>query len=283
MGVTTSFLSGIQNPGGKNIIYVGKYSSLPAQWKNYLPNDNFSTGAGIKIVHSPYDANHVLMLVVSDNESDLSRAVKFLENDKLVAQVQNDYCYVDRSINVLTKDAVAGSSLSFSSLGYDGITLKGAFNQSAEMAVKLPKGRVPNANSTMTLNFRYSENLDFTRSLVTAYVNGVPIGSKKLVKENAGDDSLTLSIPQEARKTNYLDIRIVFDLDMTDQWCVKRQEDMPWAYLKGSSQISLPTEQVDTNLFENYPSPFVSGGEWSNTAFVLPSGYTWQTSMRQEK
>ena len=134
----------------------------------------------MKLVQSPYNPDCVMLIVLAKNDSDIERAVKFLENDSLVHQVQGDSFFVNRSIKVETIDSASTSSYSFSNLGYDGAYVYGCFRKNVSIALKLPENKTLGDASSITLQFRYSQNLDFNKSLATIYVNDIPIGSKKL-------------------------------------------------------------------------------------------------------
>lgn len=264
-------LGDLQNREDQNIIFIGKSSDAPSQIKSLFPqNTDFSSGAWFKVAPSPYNPGHVLLAVLADKDADLERASQFLQNSALVSQVDSDLYHLDSSVNVATKDTSTSSSYTFTQLGYDGVYLYGPFRKTTTLNIKLPKSRVLDGSSTITLHFRYSKNLDFTRSLATIYMNNIPIGSQKLTEEKADSDSLTLTIPAEARSGNYFSLKIAFDLEMTNQWCIKRDEETPWAYIVGDSSVYMPTTQVLTNMFQNLSSPFVVNQQWNNTTFVLP-------------
>lgn len=269
--LTTVPLGALQDKTTDNIIYIGKKDSVPADWLKLFPQwVDFSKGAGIGIVRSPYDQNHVMMMVLADQTSDLKRAVKFLQNASLTQQVRTNFYLLTRDVDVMTKDEPQTGRLSFTSLGYNGIYVYGPFRKTANLAFLLPKNRILDDQSSITLNFRYAANLDFKRSLVTVFVNNIPIGSKKLTAEKVNGDTMTLSIPKEARQGNYFNLKVAFDLEIEGEWCTFRQQDMPWAYVQGESVLYLPTTQVLANLFENFPNPFISNNMWNNTAFVFP-------------
>lgn len=273
--IDTARLSNLVDKNDKNIIYIGNSDTAPQSLVNYFPvGTDFSSGAAIKLVQSPYDSGKVMLIVLAKNDSDIERAIKFLENDSLVGQVQDSYFFVNRSIKVETIDSVNSSTYTFSDLGYDGSYVYGCFRKNVSIELKLPENKTIDEASSITLQFRYSKNLDFNKSLATIYVNDIPIGSKKLTSDNANNDSMTLKIPQEARKGNYFNVRIAFDLEMVNTWCTFRQEENPWAYVRGSSQIYLPTTQVTMNLFKTSPSPFIEDYKWNNTMFVLPANST---------
>jgi hypothetical protein len=271
ISLTTSFLSDLAAKNQNNIIYIGKPSDTPKALMNNFPSGAaFADGAALKLIQSPYDKGHVMLLIVAQNDSDLTRAVKFLDNDSLVSQVFSDYYYLNSSVDVLTKDQPQSSNFSFSSLGSNGVYVAGPDLQNAQLAIKFPKNRVIDGQSKLTLNYRYSANLDFNRASVNVYINDIPVGSKALSQIKANGDTFTLNIPSDALNGNYFNLRIAFDLQTSGGGCVTKQQDMPWAYVLPNSNIDLPTTNVLTNLFDNFPNPFVSDNQWNNTLFVLP-------------
>ena len=269
--ILTKPLADISDKDTRDIIYVGNSTHAPAEIRSLFPaKTDFSSGAWFRVAASPYNSGHTILAILADKDSNLQRAVQFLRNSQLTAQVDSDTYHLDSGRNVLTKDTAAGNDYTFSALGYPGTYLYGAFRKTATMSIKLPADRVLSSASNITLHFRYSKNLDFNRSLVSIYINNTPIGSKKLTDANAGNDTLSISFPKDVCNGHYFELKIAFDLEIQDMWCTKRQEEMPWAYLIGDSSLHLPTTQTPLNLFSNLPSPFVSGNKWNNTAFVLP-------------
>ena len=270
----TVLLSSVSGNYNKNVIFISTFQNMPFELLAHLPKDtDLSNGAALKLIPSPYGSDRVMLLVTAENDSDLIRAVKLLGNESLVSQIDTDYYYLDQTVDILTKDEPQEPSLTFSQLGYHGIYVSGMFRQKADMALKIPKNRIIDENTTITIHFRYSENLDFDRSLFTIYINDVPSGSKKLRIENASDDRLTITIPKEARKGNYLNLRFAFDLEIKDAWCTFRQDEMPWAYIIEDSSIYLSTQQNTVNLFESFPNPFIRDNQWNNTVFVFPQDF----------
>jgi len=120
------------------------------------------------------------------------------------------------------------------------------------------------------LHFRYSDNLDFNKSLITVYINNIAIGSKKLEKENALADTLELSIPSNIIKNNYIEIKLAFDLELIDSYCEMRQEETPWALIDGSSYIYSETQNSLGYFFEKYPAPFALDNRFNDVLISVP-------------
>ncbi|WP_291722086.1 cellulose biosynthesis cyclic di-GMP-binding regulatory protein BcsB [Clostridium sp.] len=226
-------------PQHKNIIYIGDSKNIPREIRSIYPPaaQNYSKCAVIKEFYSPFDKKYKFMSIISENGNMLKKAVKLLTNRDIVKQLAVDTFRVDSSIKVEKRTSEPASKLTFRDLGLTGINFKGPFRQSSSIQYSLPKNRLPSSGCRIKLIMRYSQNLDFNRSLVTVYVNGTPIGSKKLSSDKCNGDQLELSIPDDVKKSNSLGIEIAFDLEITDSFCQLRREEIPWALVTGNSYI----------------------------------------------
>lgn len=151
-----------------------------------------------------------------------------------------------------------------------GAQVKGNFRQSAVFHVEYPMNRKLSHASEISLDFRYSENLDFDRALVTVYIDEVPIGSKKLTKEGALGDTLRFYFPEDLDITGSFSVRVAFDLDAGERWCMLTPDQMPWAYISDTSMLKLSSVDDAAFVFENYPSPFLRDGSFNNVVMLLP-------------
>lgn len=120
------------------------------------------------------------------------------------------------------------------------------------------------------MDFRYAQNLDFDRSLVTVSINNTPIGSKKLTKELANGDMLDLPVPQSLNISGNFTVTVAFDLELKGAECTLDKEQMPWAYISKDSVMRLNTKDRTDLLFNNYPYPFIRDGLYNQVAVVLP-------------
>lgn len=257
----------------KDIIYIGGINNLPEEIKSlYSGNskENFNDCAIIKKENSPFNENNKLMAVVSENGDMLTKAVKLLMNKDLVSQLNVDNFKVDNNLKVDDDLSEEKSNFTFKELGLQEMQLKGPFRQSGSLGYTLPRNKVLSNGAKIKLFTRYSQNLDFNRSLLTVYVNGTPIGSKKLDKDKCNGDQLELPIPKDIKMSNYMDIKIAFDLEQPNSNCQFRQEEMPWALVTGDSYIYIPSSKADFYKFDNYPQPFISNKQFNDVAVVVP-------------
>ncbi len=121
----------------------------------------------------------------------------------------------------------------------------------------------------VTLKYRYSENLDFNRSLITVYWGDVPVASKKLLLENATGDELTFSFPADVLGTSGNTISIAFELEIPDLFCSPRQEEMPWAYITEDSTFYFPKGNSNAISFDIMPAPIQNLGIYKDLMLIV--------------
>jgi hypothetical protein len=260
-------------PSDKDIIYIGRFSNLPDKIKplyNRLTQENYNEYAIIRKSNSPFNESNKLMSIVSENGNMLIKSIKLLMSKNLVSQINVDTFKVDANMKVENELSEENSNLTFKDLGLQEMQLKGPFRQSGSLSYSLPRNRVLSNGAKIKLFIRYSQNLDFNRSLLTVYINGTPIGSKKLNKGQANGDQLELPIPTDIKMSNYIDIKITFDLEQLNSTCEFRQEETPWALVTGDSYVYMPNNKLNFYKFDNYPQPFISEREFNNVALVVP-------------
>lgn len=258
----------------KNTIFVGLYENLPKELKKEVNGGKaISDNEGIlKLIDSPYTKtdNTKVLIITAKNDKYLEKAVRTLMNESIVKQLNISEYKVTENVDELDKLDKDIDKVKFSKLAGDNILLKGPFRRSVNLGYSIPKNKILAVGGQVSLNFRYAENLDFDRSLVTVYINKVPIGSKKLTQDKANGDSVVFNIPNDIKDTSYLDIEVAFDLEMKNTWCEKRQEETPWAYVTGDSYIYIPTADNTNYYFKQYPSPFIKDNNLNDLLLVVP-------------
>ena len=120
------------------------------------------------------------------------------------------------------------------------------------------------------LKIRYSDNLCFTRSMITVYWGDTPVASRKLEREKASLDTFSFMMPSDVVGTHASGLRIAFDLEIDDLYCTKRADQMPWAYVSGESTLFFPAGNASTYDLSLRPYPFQRMGLFNNTAVVVP-------------
>jgi hypothetical protein len=259
----------------KDIIYIGSYDNEPNEIKkshDQIQELDYRNVALIKKSKSPFSKSAIRksLIIISDDDNLKLKAVTALMNNSLISQIYSDTLKIDSNTKVEFENESIKSNITFSDLGIGDILMQGPFRRNSTISYLLPKNRMLSNGSKISLATRYSENLDFSKSLLTVFVNGIPIGSKKLDKSKANGDIVELNIPSNISKTNYIEINIVFDLELENYYCEQRHQETPWAVVTNVSALYLPTKEVSSYKFETYPSPYLISNKFNNTALIVP-------------
>ncbi|NMS91948.1 cellulose biosynthesis cyclic di-GMP-binding regulatory protein BcsB [Clostridioides difficile] len=281
--------SEMKNWSEDNLIYIGKPENTAEEILNILSTKEqtlLSSNCIIKQIDSPYNKNKKMMVVIGSNEDDLIKASNLLVENKLSNQVLSSSVIVnkDTNININEQQKLNLSHLTLKDLGYSDFLLEGAFNQQALFDVKIPKGKILGNGSKIVLNLRYSDNLDFEKSLVTVSINDAVVGSKKLDRSHSNNDKLELKIPKDIDNKDYYQVKLVFNLSIKNQNCITRESNNPWAYVLNSSYMDLSTKENESLSFESYPYPFIKDDEFNDLTVIMPDysdsqAMTWMSSL----
>lgn len=272
-----------------NIIYIGKPENTAEEILSILSTKEqslLSSNCIIKQVDSPYNKNKKLMVIIGSNEEDLIKASNLLVENKLSNQVLSSSVIVNKDTNIKINEQqeLNLSHLTLKDLGYSDFLLEGAFNQQALFDVKIPKGKILDNGSKIVLNLRYSDNLDFEKSLLTVSINDVVVGSKKLDRSHSNNDKLELKIPKDIENKDYYQVKLAFNLSIKNQNCITRESNNPWAYVLNSSYLDLSTKDKESLSFESYPYPFVKDDEFNDLTIIMPDysgsqAMTWMSRL----
>lgn len=262
-----------------NVIFVGKEDNTPSSILKLLTKNEKSDldkNCVIKQVSSTFNKNKKMLLIISNNDELLKNVAKLLSSNSLISNLNKSSIIINEKTNIDDLENKEHSNrIYLGELGYENILMKGPFSQEVIMDINAPKEKIVTNSSKLKFNIRYADNLDFERSLATVYVNGVPIGSKKLSKDKSDNDTLEFDFPNEVAGKNYYQIKVVFNLELLDLQCVTRDTDNPWAYIS-STDSYLEFDYKDNNelSFNNYPYPFVKKDILNEVKVVLPSKLT---------
>ncbi|MDK2799532.1 MAG: hypothetical protein PWP27_1999 [Clostridiales bacterium] len=268
-----SKFSEVTDKSKSNIIYIGSKDNTPKEILSLVSNeeiDFISDKALIKEVKSPYNSNYKLLLILSNDEASILKAVKILSNDKMISQMDKPYQFISNSISMNEEDSQESEYISLEDLGYSNIKLQGIFYQKASFGVNIPKNWIIKEGAFLHIDMRYSEVINFDRSLVTVYLNDVPIGSKKLYYENVNNDNLEIKIPKEVKDNDYYNLEIVFYFELDGPDCNYIRDSNSWAYISNQSYLYLPHDQRKDSFFENYESPFIKNKKFNDLLLIVP-------------
>lgn len=253
----------------KYVIYIAKPGQLPAELQSAVAQVG-DVGDSAALLLLITGATNVLVVTASDGTG-LNKAAAELSNAMTMHQLKSTVKLIGKDEDVyIRKEGVT----QYTSLTETGTYMDGPFRQKIDYYIDFANNRKLAYGSELELYFRYSQNLDFDRSLVSVYVNNVPIGSRKLSVAKVDGDHLVLNIPTDIEVTGSFTLSVAFDLEVKDLWCTLRQNENPWAYISKESALKLNSSEVPYYLFENYPYPFISDGEFNNLVMVLPDSNT---------
>lgn len=258
-------------------VVVSLLKNLPAAYSSLLPaNAGTLTDRALLLCTGTGDDS--TLLIVSADGSCLMEAAMLLVDDTRVSQETTSLTYVAKDASQLMRDALAYSdnnaTYTLSSLAGGGLSYVGPFHQKQTIYLPFSGGYVLSGTGKIDLAFRYSENLDFERSLITVYWGDTPVASKKLTKENAGGDTLSFALPADVLGATAGSIQVAFDLELPDLFCTPRMDEMPWAYVAETSTFYLPVGKTGTLSFDNQPAPFELSNRFNELTAVIPDAIT---------
>lgn len=257
----------------KNILYVGLKKNTPEELLSLLTQSVPATRALIQRVD---DGETSYLLIVAEEEAALSEAAALLNDTTRVAQLHTNRAYV--SVGEAQQYALATDSSGLTLAGQytikdisgNGISFSGPFSQRMTIYLPVAKDYVLSSESRFSFDIRYSENLDFDRSLVTFYWgSNIPLYSHKLTKEGATGETLTFSVPADAIGEAGSSMTVVFDLEIKDLDCTVRSMNTPWAYIAANSSLYLPSGESTALNLANLPAPFQRASRMNNVVMIL--------------
>lgn len=262
----------------ENVLYVGLKKNTPEHLLSLLTQSVPATGA---LAQRATDGDTSYLLIVAEEEAALSEAAALLSDTSRVAQLHTSQTYV--SVGEAQQYALASETSGLTLAGQytikdisgNGISFSGPFTQKMTIYLPVAKDYVLSSESRFSFDIRYSENLDFDRSLVTFYWGtSIPLYSHKLTKEGATGETLTFSVPADAIGEAGSSITVVFDLEIKDLDCTVRSMNTPWAYIAANSSLYLPAGENTTLNLANLPAPFQRASRMNNVVMILSDDAT---------
>lgn len=269
--ITLSTFSKAENYNKK--VLVSLLKNLPSEYKKMLPSDAGDLKERAVVTAFGEDDDRTLLIVSEDGDC-LTEAAMMLADETRVNQEMRSTAYIKKDASKLMKEALSYSdenaAYTLTSLAGGGLSYVGPFHQKQTIYLPFSGGYVLAGTGKIDLAFRYSENLDFSRSLITVYWGETPVASKKLTKENAGDDTLSFSLPADVIGQTAGSIQVVFDLELPELFCSPRMDEMPWAYVAETSTFYLPVGKTGELSFDNQPVPFELSNRFNEVTVVIP-------------
>jgi hypothetical protein len=265
-------LSDLNKTNPTRTIVISSYDNLPDEYKKLVVR--IPDTSGNTTVSFVDDAKgNPLLIITSAEAENLSEAVFMLMDENRLMQESGSGASVEKGSALLAvnsakmSDMIAGKYTLEDIMG-SGLSYVGPFHQENFVYLPVSQDFILSDSGKVALKFRYSENLDFTRSLVTVYWGDIPIASKKLSLDKASGDELNFDMPSDTIGTTAASLKIAFDLEIADLICTPRQQNMPWAYISRESTIYLPPSSDITLSFDRKASPFRLAGKFNDVMII---------------
>ncbi len=271
-------LSDLSSTNPDRTIIVANYNNLPKSYQSII-EDTANLDTKATVIFTDNDKGNPLLLITSTNDDCLLEAAYMLMDEDRVSQEKSSSASVNLgsaeiAVNSTSLSQMAAGNYTVKDIIGSGLTFVGPFHQEQLIYLPFSEDYFLSDAGKVTLKFRYSENLDFDRSMITVYWGDIPVASKKLEKENAIGDELTFAMPTDVVGTTTGAIRIAFDLEIPDIVCTPRQDEMPWAYISDESVLYLPASTGIVLTFDLKPSPFRTDGKFNDLMLVISDNPT---------
>ena len=253
----------------KYVMYIAKPENLPEELAQAINVNGEVQGpdGGIFLIAGEVNT----LIVIGESLTALDRTAVMLSDPVTMNQLKGVTKIIKEDEDIyIRKEGVE----QYTQITEKGTYLDGPFRQKVDYYINFANNRKLTYGSEVELYFRYSDNLDFDRSLITVYVNNVPIGSQKLSDGKTEGDGVVFDIPTDIEVTGSFSVTVAFDLEIKDLWCTLRQSETPWAYISNESMLKLNSIEMPYFLFDNYPYPFISEGEFNDLAVIIPESNT---------
>ena len=266
-------ISDLKSNNPSDTILISDYNNLPAEYKDKMIKAPDSSGNAI--VNFIDDSNlKPLLLITSNDDSSLKEAADMLMDESRRKQETGNLAVVEKGsgeqvVNAAKQSDLTAWNYTLEDIMGSGLSFAGPFHQEKYVYLPVSRDFVLAQGGKVVLKFRYSENLDFKRSLITVFWGDVPCASKRLSQEKASGDELNFEMPADVIGTSAASLKIAFDLEIPDLICTPRQSDMPWAYVSRESAIFLPPAADMRLSFDSGVSPFSRNGKFNDVLLVL--------------
>ena len=271
-------LSDLKNTNPNRTILISDYNNLSSEYKDRITESPDTSGNST--VNFVDDSNgNPLLIITSLDDSSLSEAAFMLMDQSRRRQESGGFAQVEKgsaqlAVNAAKQSDMAALNYTLEDITGNGLMYVGPFHQEKNIYLPVSMGFKLAEGGKIALKFRYSENLDFNRSLITVFWGDIPVASKKLSRDKASGDELTFEMPDDVIGTSASNLKVSFDLEIPDMICSPRQSDMPWAYVSKESTIFLPSATDVTLSFNSKVSPFNRNGTFNDILLLLSDSPT---------
>jgi len=248
-----------------NLIYIGKSSSFPSKILdsfNIKPDDLKDRFVISSFISSNGKGR---LIITSIDETGVLKGTQALLLKEIRDQIEGDKVSLPVNIPIPMKEKAPelGSDIYFTDLKIGDIIFEGTYSHEQIISFRIPLHWAIKGNPSLVLHFRHSPALDERKSGLTVLINGIPIRAVALNAKNANDGRLTVPIPLDAIKSNYINIGFKAYLDIGVPDCDHNYTEVAWLVIEKTSYLHLPHDiKAMKPLIENLP--FAMIGEQIN-------------------
>ncbi|MCX7709568.1 MAG: cellulose biosynthesis cyclic di-GMP-binding regulatory protein BcsB [Clostridia bacterium] len=228
-----------------------------------------------KISASPWDSSKCVFIITGKSEDAILNGSRVLSDSSLTKQInQNEYVGRIADERIFTTGKETGLSkaekLTLEQLGMEDLKVEGAFEQNANFSIMRNGSRELTDGAYIELNFSHSEVIDYEKSVLTLYLNSIPIKTINLNAQTASDGLVKVDIPKDFYKENALNFTASFFLHIRDiDDCFKYKQNA-WGLVKKTSNVFLPDKENNELKLSRYPNLFNSHTGFKDLLIVLP-------------
>lgn len=271
-------LSDLKDTNPDRTILISDYNNLPSEYKDRITESPDTSGNSTVNFVDDSNGNPLLIITSLDDSSLLESAFMLMDQSRR-RQESGRFAQVEKgsaqlAVNAAKQSDMAALNYTLEDITGNGLMYVGPFHEEKNIYLPVSMGFKLAEGGKIALKFRYSENLDFNRSLITVFWGDIPVASKKLSRDKASGDELTFEMPDDVIGTSASNLKVSFDLEIPDMICSPRQSDMPWAYVSKESTIFLPSATDVTLSFNSKVSPFNRNGTFNDILLVLSDSPT---------
>lgn len=215
----------------ENQIIIGDISKLTIKEEKILKEVGEDDGL---IYLNKFKDN--LQLYISGRGNGIRKALNYILTPIQVSLTEKNPVIVTSTIEREKAVENLKGVIRLKDLGYQNVVISGSFHQSTSFYVTVPKGYSKiQEGSFIELRFAHSPALDPEKSIITLYIDGIPVKSEKLDGKNIENGILRVNIPRD--KLNQLgwniEIKVYHHLSNVD--CDKRYDEVAWTRIDGDS------------------------------------------------
>lgn len=182
-----------------------------------------------------------LQLYISGKGEGLLKTLSYLSNQEQISLTEKNPVII-KSQYIEREEIKEGKKgiIRLKDLGFNPLTISGAYHQSASLYIKAPIGfESIQEGSFIEIKFSHSPNLDPEKSIITLYIDGNPAKGERLDGKNRENGILRVNIPKDKlnQKEWTIDIKVYHSINNAD--CDKRFDEVAWTRIDGDSLIYL--------------------------------------------